>query len=429
MTSITKSATTELYGAYQGIQVVYGYLPGGGYGVLYSDTYNTMRMYGQESYEKTGEVRKKPKGFLPPTNYYVLWKSGDVRGPSHMYASGFNRSSSAVHTVQGSEDQGGYWGLGALSSFDERATVRAKSRFLDSLKGQNVNLSLAFAERQQTASLVSDTATTLAKGVTALRNGDLKGFKKLIGLPTKLTRGDRRVLKKARNGRWTPDKKAAGLFLQNRYGWVPLLSDIEGAAKQLAEKDLDDPKRYCQARKGSHSITSVEENPNHGVGTSWWGIPVALDVSINRSWRCFIRCDVYLDNPALQSAAQLGLLNAPAVLWDKLPWSFVADWLLPIGKYINAMDATVGWQFRAGSITRVTKEQWTVRVRGMPNGSGNWNAITASGVGKSSQGMLDRQVLSGFPVFTVSDLGHSIKNPLSTGHVMNAIALLTQAFR
>jgi hypothetical protein len=36
------------------------------------------------------------------------------------------------------------------------------------------------------------------------------------------------------------------------------------------------------------------------------------------------------------TAAQLGLLNPENVAWELLPWSFVIDWFIPIGQYLDA---------------------------------------------------------------------------------------------
>lgn len=424
MTAVSKTSSQSVVGTYRGVQNVYGYLPGGGYGILRTDTYETTRATGVNTTARSYDNTPKPKGFRYPTAYNASFKSGDTLGPPHIYASGFSQNSSAVFTVTGAEGVGGYFGLGSLSSFDERATKRAALKILENLKGQKVNLAVAFAERKQTADLFSTTVRRLTAGVEACKKGNIKGLKKAFGLRAVATKEDLRILGSRKKSGSNRMEVASSLFLENRYGWVPLLSDITGAAQLLAEKDISDPNRYDQSFKGSARFSATEENFNNPSQTSWWAIPLYLDIRIQRKWGAFYRCDAYLENPALHAAAKLGLLNPAIVAWEKLPWSFVADWVVPIGSYLNSMDAVAGWRFRAGSISRKTDEDWTVMVR--PRQQGGWGTISASGTGKSKQSYLSRSVLSDFPSYAIADL--IPKNPLSTGHVLNAVALLAQSF-
>jgi hypothetical protein len=37
----------------------------------------------------------------------------------------------------------------------------------------------------------------------------------------------------------------------------------------------------------------------------------------------------------IEWSAQLGLTHPGSVLWERLPWSFVVDWFIPIGTYLS----------------------------------------------------------------------------------------------
>jgi hypothetical protein len=109
------------------------------------------------------------------------------------------------------------------------------------------------------------------------------------------------------------------------------------------------------------------------------------------------------------------------VAWELVPYSFVVDWFLPIGSWINSLDATIGFEFRGISQT------YFEMIEGLANG------VTHHETGKSfindwvaykRQLIVDRVVLStlpqaGFPSF---------RNPLSLGHMANGLSLLAQAF-
>lgn len=51
---------------------------------------------------------------------------------------------------------------------------------------------------------------------------------------------------------------------------------------------------------------------------------------------------VRVTNPNLLLFNQLGLVNPAYVLWDAVPFSFVADWFLPVGRYLQSYSDWVG---------------------------------------------------------------------------------------
>jgi hypothetical protein len=127
-----------------------------------------------------------------------------------------------------------------------------------------------------------------------------------------------------------------------------------------------------------------------------------------------------LENPALAQAASLGLTNPATWVWEKIPWSFVVDWLLPIGAYLDSMDATLGWTFRAGSTTKRVSGSVSQYVTPIID-KGTYSEQAASAAGSYGYKSLGRTVLLTFPF--PSKIMNLIKNPLSTGHLANALAL------
>jgi hypothetical protein len=101
--------------------------------------------------------------------------------------------------------------------------------------------------------------------------------------------------------------------------------------------------------------------------------------------------------------------------------------MLPIGEYINAMDAEVGWNFLAGSRSERQKDERVAYMTADTSVSGeSVPVIQASGQWKQNAKRVVRYPIGSPP--ELAPILSQIKNPLSTGHVLNAIALLKQKF-
>jgi len=107
-----------------------------------------------------------------------------------------------------------------------------------------------------------------------------------------------------------------------QYGWKPLLADIKNSAE--AFEAITAPPREQKIRV-SHSIRRVgnpSASPTASVGTGKFVHTKRYSVTISET---------------LPAARSLGLLDPMAVAWELVPFSFVADWFIPIGSYFEAV--------------------------------------------------------------------------------------------
>lgn len=245
--------------------------------------------------------------------------------------------------------------LYSVPSFPTGFTTNLENKALGKLKDRGMNLSVAFAERKETISMVTNTVQTLVKGFRAARRGDWRGIQKILG---------------CRGLRSKPSKTAANLWLQYQYGWKPLYSDVYDGVSMLLDNDLERPKRYMVTVKASAESSSLYKEYR----------PVSLGLSEVRdilhvrdtTFKAWIRLDYYLQNGQLATASQLGITNPLEVAWEVVPFSFVADWFLPVGAALSALDATTGWSFRGGSLS--TKRIVEARIE--KPGYHVWNSTT-----------------------------------------------------
>jgi hypothetical protein len=143
---------------------------------------------------------------------------------------------------------------------------------------------------------------------------------------------------------------AAKAWLRYRYEVMTGIMDIQEAAKTTADLLLAQP----EVHKSSARRTIAVELPVHTLSYGGWDLPFLLGIGAGanlqfvRQASAEITCKAWIstrrDNPVLSEANQLGLINWPSNLWALAPGSFIADWALDIGNYLERLPALCGLQ-------------------------------------------------------------------------------------
>jgi len=376
------------------------------------------------SLEKGGvrpPFRQRPSGFMPPTNYQRYGYDVANKGCPNAFA--VTRRGKVTDSAAGPDTT--FVSSIGYGSFDPKLTDKAVLQARNSMKNQNVNYAQAFAERQQTIDLVANTARKLASAVFSARRGNISGMKAALGLYShNISKRNRDAAKKAAAGSF---EAARDLWLQFKYGWQPLLMDVHGAATDLAQRDLADDKRYAFHVTGRASSQTKGTIVGSKDGIAF-GICAATRYRvITKKEYAFVRFDMYKGNGALISAASAGFTNPASLAWELLPFSFVADWFVPISSYLSQMDASLGWVFRSGSLSRkydLRERMWQTPD---PARLKSYDSYNCGGHYESRVWNFIRGVYSDFPIVTPANL--LPKNPLSLSHMVSAVALLSQGCR
>lgn len=288
--------------------------------------------------------------------------------------------------------------------------------------GNSANIGEDVATAKQTLSLFSGNAERLsnfAKAVATgnityiapyLRSGSVSSFVQKRAALIKLGIGGASLL--------------SSLWLEYRYGVLPLLSDcsalmgtLSGLAKnkplvQRVSATLNNKQTFDGVIKGY-----IDTNPDKVCGT----------VSRTITSRTRIVIDYTIANRNTQAAAQLGLTAPIALAYELIPFSFVADWFLPIGQALQGFSAFDGLAFRSGFSTSYTEEEEIHSIGGsdsapdIPNVALGFTA-TVTGGGRLKAWRMNRAVLSDFPSPSLPQF----KNPISGIHAANAAALVWQ---
>ena len=123
--------------------------------------------------------------------------------------------------------------------------------------------------------------------------------------------------------------------------------------------------------------------------------------SFNRPWdggssregvvvhRLSLSARFVVSNPNLLLADQLGFINPAVVVWDAVPYSFVVDWFLPVGKFLQSFSNDFGITLIELSKTMGSYGSMTYRHISEDNGNVPKNATGFS---------LDRTIPGSFPM-------------------------------
>ncbi len=200
--------------------------------------------------------------------------------------------------------------------------------FLDHCASVRVNLLDMYRTRLQTANMVVSKMMTLYNAYSNLRKGNFKQFKRTLGITGKRpTQG------------WDNIPK---LWLEYSYGWAPLISDVYTMLNKTFEVPSMYVRRVYRYQSDHFSRTGTNgTNQGDGINTAYW----------SHQFRGVTSGYVTVNQPALQAIAQYGITNPALVAWEAIPFSFVADWFVPIGDYIDKMGSTAGLLFKECSTT------------------------------------------------------------------------------
>jgi len=270
------------------------------------------------------------------------------------------------------------------------------------MKKADVNLGVAFAERNATARLLGDTARRIATAFRKLKKGQVRAAMRELGIA---------------NERGTPrGSNIPGKWLELQYGWKPLLSDVYGACDALSRQP-----------DGNWRVTAKAQVKSQKVGgyfhEGFTGGRFTGSCAATAELGAFTRIDALPSNDLIMSLASLGITNPLLIAWELVPFSFVVDWSLHVGEWLDSLDSLLGYEQAMSSSSAFMRGRWTIvgtRYLDQTDGS-TWDNRW-----KGHQDVVEvrRTASLGVPLPTFP----RIRDPGSLGHMANGLALLTSSF-
>lgn len=303
----------------------------------------------------------------------------------------------------GAFDSSGYYTsdlLSPSSNFETKAIIKARLK----LKGQKVNLPQMYAERGQVVRLIHGNCRAIAKMIENVRR-----LKPGRYFRQELLRGTEFF------DRW----------LELQYGWKPLLSDCYGAVAAFRDNLENNGPPECTVK----ALVREELTDYREMTENIDALYFLVEKEMKLEHKGFIRLDFTQDMGPLGSLSQLGITNPLELAWELLPWSFVADWFVPIGDFLSSLDATLGWSFKGGSWSVKTTEHSKPRLIRTylqePYYSDGTPYVTVTGSGRKM--LFTRTSYASAPLPTLPDFSKFFKGSDSPTHLTNGIALIMSA--
>lgn len=173
--------------------------------------------------------------------------------------------------------------------------------------------------------MIANRAGTLANAYRALRAGKFKKFLSLLDVPPK---EEHRGLVQVRS------KQISKLWLEYWFGWSPFVNDIYKGVKLL---DSPYPASYVTGVGVTNLVGQSQYQPYNMTA--------------------IVKCGAYVevDNEVLYRANQFGVVNPALIAWELVPFSFLVDWLIPVGNYLRSFTDFVGLSIRDPYTTKFLK--------------------------------------------------------------------------
>lgn len=218
-----------------------------------------------------------------------------------------------------------------------RGIVECKQKMLES----KMDLAETLVDIDKTVLSIAEAAWKAFKAFQFARKGNWKAAAETLGLARKS---------------WNPKTIADG-WLSMQYGWLPLLSDIYSGV-EVVKDILSDPLAHhtYAMRRTSDGLWSGKPN---GDPNEWLDQKSVGDATVEVETKFRFR----VNDAVLAYITGFKLSNPLYVAWVAAPLTFIVDWFLPVGDWLDSLTATHGLKFVDGYQT--TKTYASVTVSGV----------------------------------------------------------------
>lgn len=206
--------------------------------------------------------------------------------------------------------------------------IRLLGKLREAVAGSDFNVGIVTGELHQTVNLITDSARRLASALISIKHGNVQHAARTLvrGKSYESLFAGTKIRK---------TKDVAENLLQIQYGWLPLLNDVYAGAQFLSHfltTPLHEVIRVTVKDRHGTLTNSSPGNILEPAAIKWNEDPFALGRGVSYLTKISVKATI-----SERDVAQLsGLLDPLSVAWELTPWSFVADWFIPIGSWMSA---------------------------------------------------------------------------------------------
>lgn len=385
---------------------------------------------------------------------YIKWKQGVYRSIQDQKHPGFRKNMSLGVPVFGNlllatsdrkadsitafippYSYGGktctYTATGDLAGYYEKSSSILASLLsvpsADVSRMTDIALIDAYAKMNSASLMSGEILNDLDQTVEMLRR-PMKGSIDLLNRMTKC--------RKLKLGKTTASatKATTNAWLEYRYGWKPLLMDADNIVRS-ATRIVASPKKRLVARasqvQSRNSSNSFSDNMG---GTTWLKASGTVSQTESVSVHAGILYDVVNRTTSEELLAFFGLRprDVPATLWEVVPYSFVVDWFVNVGPWLEAIVPVPGTHVLGTWVTVKSKKTITSSVHSFKLlADGSWRSANGSGGSSTATDSVKRLCdlpMPAMPVMTVKSLS-SLRSADGISLLANQVIDGLQKFR
>lgn len=317
------------------------------------ESFNDFIIPGYKARSSAGEVFNQPlhQTYIRSITPKAMWSWNYVDGPglgeikiegSDSWFFSKPYTANVDWSYQGSRAyEAEVTGISTDQKLLDLAAIQAKANVIKA----DAQALVMLAELNKVVAMVNMSSTRMKSALTLLAQGrPKKAILSALGHVKHKGSSNFRNVSRTASARW----------LEIQYGWLPLIYDIQGALKALGT--VQKP-RFTARGFASDSKSLSTTGFTYYSGITQLKMNWALNQSLEKRVRAYILYEVDARSFITQ---KLGLLQVPSSAWELVPWSFVIDWFVNIGSWLDALTPRIGVNILAEGWTLATQHD---RVR------------------------------------------------------------------
>lgn len=224
----------------------------------------------------------------------------------------------------------GYWNYMLcenITSAHATETAKSYAKAYDQFYNtalKRASLGISLYESRASFDMVAKRTGQLVQALRFLKRGQLGRVVTTLGIE----RHPRTPTAKVRARSLLQNPSSA--WLEFTFGWAPLVQDVANVVQVLQQDFVGVPIKA--------KVRGVYYASQPWDGGSWY--------AAQTSGVFYIGGEVLVTNPNVLLAKSLGLTNPASIAWDAVPFSFVVDWFIPVGKFLSSLDNDFGIEIR-----------------------------------------------------------------------------------
>lgn len=149
-------------------------------------------------------------------------------------------------------------------------------------------------------------------------------------------------------GSWAA-KRFPERWMEYRYAWSPTVLGIYDAIDLIDNRTKERP-MYVTTRKSAEAVNVSSSTVPFNQGGYYPWKTLRTETS-EETDRVYVVITTSFTRPFLQSLNEAGVVNPASVLWETIPFSWMADWFVNFGDYFNAQFAALNCSLKGGTAT------------------------------------------------------------------------------